>query len=155
MALHRIVLIGQSDFNGAGRSHDRRNDLAGIALVVGAHSHHSNEVHSECEIFHGGANSPHHNTAVAHLKEDFKLDFIADDTGKAVTVRTVTIRYNRRHAQSRLHRSLPTAVRSRRSHGLDCAQYLNLWGLRRIEDSCHTANARRDLLEYLQPLKEA
>jgi hypothetical protein len=31
MALRRIVLIGQFDFNGAGRSHDRRNDLAGNA----------------------------------------------------------------------------------------------------------------------------
>ena len=52
-----IVLIGQSDFNSAGRSKDRRNDLACNAFVVGAHSHHSNEVHFECKVFHGGANS--------------------------------------------------------------------------------------------------
>ena len=31
------------------------------------HSHHSDEVHFECKIFHGGTNSPHPNTAVAHL----------------------------------------------------------------------------------------
>ena len=38
-----------------GRSNDRRNDLACNALVVGAHSHHSDEVHFEREIFHGGS----------------------------------------------------------------------------------------------------
>jgi hypothetical protein len=67
MAPRSIVLIGQSDFNGAGRSKHRRNDLAGNALVVGAHSHHSDEVHFECKIFHGGANSPYPNTAAAYL----------------------------------------------------------------------------------------
>jgi hypothetical protein len=36
---------------------DRRNDLACNALVAGAHSHHSDEVHFECKIFHSGANS--------------------------------------------------------------------------------------------------
>ena len=66
-ARRSIVLIGQSDFSGAGRSKDRRNDLACNALVAGAHSHHSDEVHFECIIFHGEANSPHPNTAVAHL----------------------------------------------------------------------------------------
>src|SRR3954471_11239172 len=54
-ALRSIVLIGQSDFSGAGRSNDRRNGLACNALVVGAHSHHSDEVHFEREIFHGGS----------------------------------------------------------------------------------------------------
>jgi hypothetical protein len=33
---------------------DRRNDLACNALVAGAHSHHSDEVHFECKIFHSG-----------------------------------------------------------------------------------------------------
>jgi hypothetical protein len=56
---HRsMVLIDQSDFNGAWRFKDRRNDLACNALVVGAHSHHSNEVHFECKIFHGGGQLP-------------------------------------------------------------------------------------------------
>ena len=67
MPLPSIVLIGQSDFSGAGRSKDRRNDLARHALVAGAHAHHSDEVHFECKIFHGRANFPHPNTAVAHL----------------------------------------------------------------------------------------
>ena len=62
-----IVLIGQSDFNDTGRSKHRRNDLAGNALVLGAHSHHSDEVHFECKIFHDGASSPHPNTAAAYL----------------------------------------------------------------------------------------
>ena len=56
-ARRSIVFIGQSDFSGAGRSKDRRNDLACNALVVGAHSHHSDEVHFEREIFHGGGQS--------------------------------------------------------------------------------------------------
>ena len=34
MALRSIVLVGQSDFSVAGRSKDRRNDLACNALVV-------------------------------------------------------------------------------------------------------------------------
>ena len=63
MALRSIVLVGQSDFSVAGRSKDRRNDLACNALVVGAHSHHSDEVHFECKIFHGEANFPYLNTA--------------------------------------------------------------------------------------------
>ena len=54
-----VVLIGQSDLNDTGRSKHRRNDLAGNALVLGAHSHHSDEVHFECKIFHGGATSQH------------------------------------------------------------------------------------------------
>ena len=45
MAPRSIVLIGQSDFNGAGRSKDRRNDLACNTLVAGAHLHYSDEVH--------------------------------------------------------------------------------------------------------------
>ena len=57
MARRSIVLVGQSDFNSAGRSKDRRNDLACNAFVVGAHSHHSNEVHFESKVFQGGANS--------------------------------------------------------------------------------------------------
>ena len=62
-----IVLIGQSDFNGARRSKDRRNGLAGNALVTGANSHHGDEVHFECKVFQGGANPHMPNTAVAHL----------------------------------------------------------------------------------------
>ena len=52
MALRSIVLIGQSDFSDAGCSKDRRNGLACNALVPRTHSHHSDEVHFECEIFH-------------------------------------------------------------------------------------------------------
>jgi hypothetical protein len=37
-----------------------------------ATSSHNNEVHFECKIFHGGANSPHSNTAVAHLIDIFR-----------------------------------------------------------------------------------
>ena len=43
---HRsIVLIGQSNFNGAGRSKHRGNDLARNAFIRSPHAHHSDEVH--------------------------------------------------------------------------------------------------------------
>jgi len=42
---------------------------------------------------------------------------------------------------------------NRRGRGFNCTQYFNLRGLNWIQDSCHTSYARRDLLEYLQPLR--
>jgi hypothetical protein len=53
---HRsVVLIGQSNFNGAGRSKDCRNDFACNSLINGTHSHHRDEIHFECKVFHVGA----------------------------------------------------------------------------------------------------
>ena len=57
MALRSIVLIGQADFSGAGRSKDLRNNLACNALVAGAHSHHSDQVHFKCKIVHSRPNT--------------------------------------------------------------------------------------------------
>jgi hypothetical protein len=56
-----IVLIRQSDFSGAGRSENSRNDFTCNVLISGVHSHHSNDVHFEYEVnrsgFAGGSNS--------------------------------------------------------------------------------------------------
>jgi hypothetical protein len=57
MTLRSIVLIGQADFKSAGRSKDLGNKLACNALVAGAHSHHSDQVHFEGKIVHSGANT--------------------------------------------------------------------------------------------------
>ena len=57
MALRSIALIGQADFSGAGRSKDLRNKLACNALVRGAHSHHSDQVHFKCKIVHSRPNT--------------------------------------------------------------------------------------------------
>jgi hypothetical protein len=62
MAPRSIALIGQADFSGAGRSKDLRNNLAGNALVAGAHSHQGDEVHFEGKIVHSRLN-----TAGRHL----------------------------------------------------------------------------------------
>jgi len=52
---HRsIVLIGQSNFNGAGRSKHRGNDLARNAFIRSPHPHHSDEVHFERKFAHDG-----------------------------------------------------------------------------------------------------
>jgi len=48
-ALFSLASLISSD---AGCSKDRRNGLACNALVPRTHSHHSDEVHFECEIFH-------------------------------------------------------------------------------------------------------
>ena len=57
VATRSIVLIGQADFSGAGRSKDLRNNLACNALVTGAHSHHGDDVHFKGKIFHSRPNT--------------------------------------------------------------------------------------------------
>ena len=57
LALRSIALIGPADFSGAGRSKDLRDKLACNALVRGAHSHHSDQVHLECKIVHSRPNT--------------------------------------------------------------------------------------------------
>jgi hypothetical protein len=47
-----IVLIGQRDFSGARRSENCGNDSTCSVLVCGAHLHHSDKVHFECEVTH-------------------------------------------------------------------------------------------------------
>jgi hypothetical protein len=54
-----IALIGQSNFSVAGRSENGGNDLTCNVLISGAHSHHSDKVDFEDEVFHGGDPPPH------------------------------------------------------------------------------------------------
>jgi hypothetical protein len=51
-----IVLIGQSEFSGVGRSKDRRHYLACDLLSVGTHSHHRDKIDFECKVFHSNCN---------------------------------------------------------------------------------------------------
>ena len=53
MRQYSVALIGQSEFHGAGRSEDCRDDPSRNAFLSGAHSHHGNNVHCERKIIHG------------------------------------------------------------------------------------------------------
>jgi hypothetical protein len=48
------LVLCQSNFNGAGRSKDCRNDLARNAFIRSPHAHHSDEVHFERKFAHDG-----------------------------------------------------------------------------------------------------
>ena len=55
MARRSIVLIGQSNFSVARRSENGGNNLTCNVFIGGAHSHHSDKVDFEDEVFHGGS----------------------------------------------------------------------------------------------------
>jgi hypothetical protein len=52
-----IVLIGQSDFSGAGCSKHRWDDLPRNAFIRSPHTHHSYDVHFELKVSHGNSNA--------------------------------------------------------------------------------------------------
>ena len=72
MACRSIVLISQLNFSVAWRSENGGNDLTCNVLISGAHSHHSDKVDFEDEVFHGGP--PHRdNTAPAEVVQQARL----------------------------------------------------------------------------------
>jgi hypothetical protein len=58
-----MVLIGQPNFHGAGRSEYIRNDLPRDIPIRGTHSHHGADVHFEYKLAHGARSRSTNNTS--------------------------------------------------------------------------------------------
>ena len=52
----RLFWFGQLDFGGAGCSEHPGNDLSCNTFIRSLHAHQSDEIHFECEVFHGNSN---------------------------------------------------------------------------------------------------